>query len=76
MVYRSNNNLERFGAGHPNGSLINELPDRSTRVIIEFADSKLFFNDQRKFGWVRLMPTIEVENLDFFKKVRPRAATR
>ncbi|MDB5185753.1 MAG: mutM, partial [Candidatus Saccharibacteria bacterium] len=38
----------------------------------EFTDgSKLFFNDQRKFGWVRLMPTVEVPNIDFFKKVGP-----
>ncbi len=71
MVYRSNDDHERFGAGHPNDSLINSLPDRSTRVIIEFEDAKLFFNDQRKFGWIRLIPTIEVENLDFFKKVGP-----
>lgn len=71
MVYRSNDNLKRFGAGHPNNSLINELPDRSTRVVIEFETAKLFFNDQRKFGWVRLMPAIEVENLDFFQKVGP-----
>jgi len=63
---------DRFGAGHPNDSLIGELPDRSTRVMIEFTDdSKLFFNDQRKFGWMRLMPTAEVVNLDFFKKVGP-----
>ncbi len=71
MVYRSNNDLERFGAGHPNDSLVGELPDRSTRVTIEFTDAKLFFNDQRKFGWARLLPTIEVQNLDFFKKVGP-----
>lgn len=62
----------RFGAGHPNDSLIGELPDRSTRVTIEFADaSHLYFNDQRKFGWVKLMPTIEVPNIDFMKKVGP-----
>jgi formamidopyrimidine-DNA glycosylase len=61
-----------FGAGHPNDSLIGELPDKSTRVIFEFKDgSKLFFNDQRKFGWVRLMPTAEIPQLDFFKKVGP-----
>lgn len=71
MVYRSNDDHERFGAGHPNDSLVNKLPDRSTRVTIEFEKAKLFFNDQRKFGWVRLIPTIEVENLDFFKKVGP-----
>ena len=63
---------EAFGAGHPNDSLIGELPDKSTRVTLTFADgSKLFFNDQRKFGWVRLIPTPEVMNLDFFKKVGP-----
>ncbi len=70
LVYRSNS--EQFGAGHPNDSLIGELPDRSTRVSLTFQDgSRLFFNDQRKFGWMRLMPTPEVLNLDFFKKVGP-----
>lgn len=62
----------RFGAGHPNDSLIGELPDKSTRVTLSLNDgSKLFFNDQRKFGWMRLIPTPEVQNLDFFKKVGP-----
>lgn len=31
----------------------------------------LFFNDQRKFGWVRLVPTVEIGNIDFFKKLGP-----
>ncbi|HET6925019.1 MAG TPA: bifunctional DNA-formamidopyrimidine glycosylase/DNA-(apurinic or apyrimidinic site) lyase [Candidatus Saccharimonadales bacterium] len=61
-----------FGAGHPNDSLVHPLPDKSTRVTFDFTDgSQLFFNDQRKFGWVRLLPTIEIPNLDFFKKVGP-----
>ena len=61
-----------FGAGHPNDSLIGELPDRSTRVIFDFTDdSKLFFNDQRKFGWVKLLPTTEVPNIDFMQRVGP-----
>ena len=61
-----------FGAGHPNDSLIGELPDRSTRVIVEFTDdSTLYFNDQRKFGWVKLLPTLEVPEIDFMKKVGP-----
>ena len=63
---------DRFGAGHPSDSLIGNLPDKSTRVTITFSDdSKLFFNDQRKFGWMRLIPTSEVINLDFFKKIGP-----
>ncbi len=62
----------RFGAGHPNDSLVHKLPDKSTRVILEFNDeSKLFFNDQRKFGWMRLIPTTEIFNIDFFKKIGP-----
>jgi formamidopyrimidine-DNA glycosylase len=50
---------QRFGAGHPGKELISELPAKSTRVIIDFTDgSKLFFNDQRKFGWMRLRPAL------------------
>lgn len=69
LVFRGK---ERFGAGHPNHSLVGELPDKSTRVTFSFDDgSKLFFNDQRKFGWVRLLPTVEVPQIDFFQKVGP-----
>ncbi len=70
LVYRADDG-ERFGAGHPNHSLIGELPDRSTRATVQFNGANLFFNDQRRFGWMRLMPTVEVLNLDFFKKVGP-----
>ena len=70
LVFRSQE--VRFGAGHPNESLIGALPDKSTRVTFSFEDgSKLFFNDQRKFGWVRLLPTAEVPNIAFFQKVGP-----
>lgn len=70
LVFRGHG--ERFGAGHPNNSLVGELPDKSTRVTLTFTDgSRLFFNDQRKFGWMRLLPTAEVPQLDFFKKVGP-----
>ncbi len=63
---------QRFGAGHPNDSLIANLPDKSTRVTLEFSDgTHLYFNDQRKFGWMRLMPTVEILNIDFMKKVGP-----
>lgn len=70
MVFHSS--TAHFGAGHPNASLVSELPDRSTRVTITFSDgSTLYFNDQRKFGWMRLLPTVEIPQLDFFKKVGP-----
>lgn len=69
MVFRGE---QFFGAGHPTDSLVGELPDKSTRVTITFTDnSRLFFNDQRKFGWMRLFPTVEIPNIDFFQKVGP-----
>lgn len=69
LVYVGN---ERFGAGHPNDSLVGNLPDRSTRVAITFDDTTtLFFNDQRKFGWMKLYPTPEVMNIAFMQKVGP-----
>jgi len=37
------------------------LPNKSTRLIFTFLDkSKLFFNDQRKFGWVKLLTQAEL----------------
>jgi len=33
----------------------NKMPDKTTRVIIRFSDgSGLFFNDLRKFGWIKV----------------------
>ncbi len=61
-----------FGAGHPSDSLIGSLPDKSTRVTLTFRDgSKLFFNDQRKFGWMKLLPTMLIEKEPFMLKVGP-----
>ena len=69
LVFRGD---KQFGAGHPTKSLVGKLPDKSTRVTLAFTDgSRLFFNDQRKFGWMRLMPTAEIPNIDFMRKVGP-----
>lgn len=64
--------VTRWGGGHPNDSLVGTLPDNTTREHLEFSDgSRLYFNDLRKFGWMKLIPTVEVENIDFMKKVGP-----
>ncbi len=69
LVYRGKQN---FGAGHPNDSLVGELPDRTTRIIFSFKDgSRLFFNDQRKFGWIRLVRTNLLESQPYIKKLGP-----
>ena len=72
LVFVGKTPESRFGAGHPNDSLVNELPDKSTRVTLTFTDeTALYFNDQRKFGWMRLMPTAEIMNTSFMQKVGP-----
>ncbi len=58
----------------------NKMPGRTTRIIIEFADgSGLFFNDLRKFGWIKVADKPEQPKgidilskrftLGYFKKV-------
>ncbi|GAC1501157.1 MAG: DNA-formamidopyrimidine glycosylase [Candidatus Saccharimonadales bacterium] len=70
LVYRGSS--QSFGAGHPTNSLVGSLPDKSTRVTLRFQNnSSLFFNDQRKFGWMKLIPSLEVMNLAFFAKLGP-----
>ena len=60
----------RFAAGHPSDNFTDKLPNKQTRVILEFDDgSHLFFNDQRKFGFIKVLPTDEVENDTFIKKL-------
>ena len=69
LVFRGE---EDFGAGHPTDSLIGKLPDRSTHATITFSDgTHLFFNDQRKFGWMKLLPTAEIGDLPFMQRVGP-----
>ena len=69
MVYRGEAN---WGAGHPNDSFLGNLPDRSTRVIIRLSgDNTLFFNDQRKFGWIKLYPATEIDDLPTMRKLGP-----
>lgn len=47
--------------------ILNGNPTKSTRVIITFSDgTKLLFNDQRKFGWIKV-----VEDDSHFQKLGP-----
>lgn len=60
---------ERFAAGHPSDSFIDELPNKQTRVVLEFDYEPLFFNDQRKFGFIKVIDTNKVEQDTFIKKL-------
>lgn len=52
---------ERFAGGHPTASMAADLPDTSTRVIFRLASGDtVYFNDQRKFGWIKLVETAQI----------------
>ena len=57
----------RIGGGHPTADWVKDLPSSHTRLIYDFTDgSKLYFNDQRIFGWMKLLTDEEVVT-DFAK---------
>lgn len=62
---------ERYAAGHPSDNFTAALPNKQTRVILHFENGTLYFNDQRKFGFIKVLPTSEVENDSFIKKLAP-----
>ena len=60
---------ERYAAGHPSENFIADLPNKQTRVILELDHGTLYFNDQRKFGFIKILQTPEVEQDNFIKKL-------
>lgn len=69
LIYRGE---EDWGAGHPSDSLVANLPDKHTRIEFDLdGDSKLFFNDLRKFGWVKLYESVNLNSLETIKKLGP-----
>lgn len=70
LIYRNadaKSDDDNFAGGHPTDSFFTELPNKQTRVIFELDGGTLYFNDQRKFGFVKLIETGEVENDKFIK---------
>ena len=60
---------ERYAAGHPSDNFIDQLPNKQTRVIIKLENGTLYFNDQRKFGFIKSLKTNQVEDDSFIKKL-------
>ena len=60
---------ERYAAGHPSDNFLDNLPNKQTRVILELQNGTLYFNDQRKFGFIKVLDTKNVENDPFIKKL-------
>ena len=62
---------ERYAAGHPSENFVANLPNQQTRVYLKLEHGTLYFNDQRKFGFIKVLDTKDVENDPFIKKLAP-----
>lgn len=52
----------KFGGGHPIPPFNAEVPYKHTHVIFEFTNgSHLYFNDVRKFGWIKIVNSRELK---------------
>lgn len=62
----------RFIGGHPTPDMRDVMPNSHTRVIFSFSDgSHLYFNDQRRFGWIRIVNSRQVTVDSSLKNLGP-----
>lgn len=62
----------RVAGGHPSPDWVAKLPNSYTRAIFTFDDkSVLFFNDLRRFGYLKLYNTKDLAELTELKKLGP-----
>lgn len=51
---------------------VGTIPNKFTHVIFYLdKNAVLYYNDQRRFGWIRTVPTNEIMNMPFFKTMGP-----
>ncbi len=49
-----------------------QLPNKFTHVIFRLSqEAKLFYNDIRQFGWLKIVKTDDIQKLPFFKDLGP-----
>lgn len=69
LIYDPGDKSERFAAGHPSENFVDTLPNKQTRVVITLDSGVLYFNDQRKFGFIKVVDTAKVEEDAFIRKL-------
>jgi len=54
----------RIVGGHPTPDWVEKLPSNHTRIILQLTKGKLFFNDMRVFGWIKVITNQELDKLN------------
>ncbi len=74
----SNSKIPKVVGGHPTKDMLGQMPNKSTRVIFSLSttnnnpkDYQLYFNDQRKFGWVKVIATDQITQTSWLKSLGP-----
>lgn len=66
----------RVAGGHPSPDWVSKLPTKHTRAIFHFDDnSTLFFNDLRRFAYMKLYDKSELSNLTELKNLGPEVSS-
>lgn len=77
LIFKNAQSLEEF---HPRLPLPMQLPNQHTHVIFTLSRKKgkgsreqavLYYNDIRKFGWMKVVETEKAADLPFFKNLGP-----
>lgn len=73
LIYQpKTKNAKLIHGGHPQPGGLDNLPNKFTHHIFTFRDdSRLFFNDLRKFGWIRLATKSDIARLVADSGVEP-----
>lgn len=55
---------------HLSQSKVGELPNKFTHVIFDLdKGAKLYYNDIRQFGWIKIVKKVDLKTLPFFKNL-------
>lgn len=72
LIYRTGKGKLGAVGGHPIPGGVADLPNIYSHVIITFKDSsQLFFNDQRRFGWLRVVGAAAWQKLNDRHGIEP-----
>jgi len=62
----------RITGGHPTQDWVGKLPSKHTRAIFHFSSGDtMYFNDQRIFGWVKIVGSSQLAEDSYIKNLGP-----
>ncbi len=72
LIYRNVSRVARVPQVSQMSPKVGELPGKATHVIFKLdREAVLYYNDQRQFGWIKIVKTEDVFKLPFFKTLGP-----